>query len=514
MISESYDVVIIGAGISGIDAAYRVQEQLPGLKYTILEARDAIGGTWDLFKFPGIRSDSDLHTFGFPFRPWKLHNAIAEAPLILGYMRDTAAEFGIDKHIQFNHKVDSADWSSKRQKWNLSVTANDNDKKAIRTTHLFFCTGYYDYHKPLTAHIPGLTENFKGVTVHPQFWPKDLDYTDKKVVIIGSGATAITILPNMAKNTPHVTMLQRSPSYVVAMPQDDLINRTLRTILPASLAYRAIRLRFIMLAYVSYTVFQAFPNFARKLLQGQAKKLLPKDYPIDPNFDPKYNPWDQRLCVSPKGDFYSAIRHGRAKVVTGDIETVNEHTIKLKDGTELEADIIVTATGLRLLVAGGAKITVDGTPKDVGERIVYRHAMLSDVPNAYLFVGYTNASWTLGSDSTAHYACRLINYMRGKRIGSATPRIADKGMQRQPLLGLNSTYIKEGGNVLPSAGTGERWLPRSWYLRDLWEAKRSDFGELEFRNESEVLDIGDDERSDQRDSVMNTVNAQKEAIAV
>ncbi|PNS20290.1 hypothetical protein CAC42_5740 [Sphaceloma murrayae] len=512
MASETYDVVIIGAGISGIDAAYRVQEQLPGAKYTILEARESIGGTWDLFRFPGIRSDSDLHTFGFPFRPWKLHNAIAEAPLILDYMKETAAEFGIDKHIQFKHKVDTAEWSTKRQKWSIAVTANDSQKKTIQGTFLFFCTGYYDYKNPLSADIPGLSD-FKGLTVHPQFWPENLDYTDKKVVIIGSGATAVTILPNMAKHTPHVTMLQRSPTYIVAMPQDDAINRTLRTIFPSGVAYRFIRLRFILLAYLSYTIFQAFPNFARKLLLGQTRKLLPKDYQLDPNFNPKYNPWDQRLCVSPKGDFYSAIRNGRASVVTGEISSVNEHDILLKDGTKLDADIIVTATGLRLQIAGGAKIFVDGRPVTTGDHYVYRHAMLSDIPNAWLFVGYTNASWTLGSDSTAHYACRLINYMRGKGIGSATPRVGDKGMQREPLLGLNSTYVKKGENVLPSAGTGERWKPRSMYLWDLWEAKRSDFGELEFRSESEVLDIGDGERKEQRDSVADTIAAGKDQIA-
>ncbi|KAF2222018.1 monooxygenase flavin-binding family protein-like protein [Elsinoe ampelina] len=500
MATETYDIVVVGAGISGIDAGYRIQEQLPGLKYTILEARDAIGGTWDLFRFPGIRSDSDLHTFGFPFRPWKLHNAIAEAPLILEYMRETAAEFGIDKKMQFRHRVESAEWSSKRQKWTLSVTANEDQQKTIRTSFVFWCTGYYDYKNPLSANIPGIS-NFRGLTIHPQFWPEDLDYKDKKVVIIGSGATAVTILPNIAKQTPHVTMLQRSPTYIVAMPQDDTINRTLRTILPSSIAYRLIRFRFVMLAYLSFTIFQAFPNFARKLLSKQAQSLLPKDYKMDPNFNPRYNPWDQRLCVSPSGDFYAAIRNGRAQVVTGEIEQVTDQTIRLKDGTELSADIIVTATGLRLQIAGGAKVSVDGTPIDISERFVYRHAMLNDVPNACLFVGYTNASWTLGSDSTAHYMCRLVNFMRGKGYASATPRVGDKGMQRKALLDLNSTYIKAGGNVLPSAGSGKRWQPRSMYLWDLWEAKRSDFGELEFRSEREVMEV--EEERGQRDSVLS-----------
>ncbi|KAG8623012.1 hypothetical protein KVT40_007988 [Elsinoe batatas] len=499
MATETYDIVVVGAGISGIDAGYRIQEQLPGLKYTILEARDAIGGTWDLFRFPGIRSDSDLHTFGFPFRPWKLHNAIAEAPLILEYMRETAAEFGIDKKMQFRHRVERAEWSSKRQKWTLSVTANEDQQKTIHTSFVFWCTGYYDYKNPLSANIPGIS-NFKGLTIHPQFWPEDLDYKDKKIVIIGSGATAVTILPNIAKQTPHVTMLQRSPTYIVAMPQDDTINRTLRIILPSSIAYRLIRLRFVMLAYLSFTIFQAFPNFARKLISKQAQSLLPKDYKMDPNFNPRYNPWDQRLCVSPSGDFYAAIRHGRAQVVTGEIEQVTDQSIRLKDGTELDADIIVTATGLRLQVAGGAKVSVDGTPIDISERFVYRHAMLNDVPNACLFVGYTNTSWTLGCDSTAHYMCRLINFMRGKGYASATPRVGDKGMQRKALLDLNSTYIKAGGNVLPSAGSGKRWQPRSMYLWDLWEAKRSDFGELEFGSEREVMEV--EEERGQRDSVL------------
>ncbi|GAM88917.1 hypothetical protein ANO11243_069510 [Dothideomycetidae sp. 11243] len=476
---QSFDIVIIGAGISGINAAYRLQENCPGRSYTVLEARDNMGGTWDLFKYPGIRSDSDLHTFGFPFRPWVQSNAIADGHLIVQYIKETAAEFGIDKHVQYGHQVEAADFSTKRQRWNLTVHHGEKTK-TIRCQFLLFCTGYYDYHEPLNTQIPGIS-NFKGQVIHPQFWPENFDYTDKKIVIIGSGATAVTLLPNLAEKAKQVTMLQRSPSWVVAMPQNDAISKFIRFVLPQSWAARALRFRFLMLYYLSYTIFQRYPNVARNLIRKRTEALLPKGYPMDPNFNPSYNPWDQRLCVSPGGDFYAAIRNGSADVVTGTIDNITSDTIHLKTSdVELKPDVIITATGLKLNVAGGCRVSVDGNAANPSDKYVYRHAMLSDVPNAIVFIGYVQYSWTLGSDVSARWACRLINHMAKEGYQSAIP-IVQGPLTTMPVLNLNSTYIKKGGSVLPSAGDRDPWKPRKSYMHDLYEAHYSDFRELQFR---------------------------------
>ncbi|KAF2151064.1 FAD/NAD(P)-binding domain-containing protein [Myriangium duriaei CBS 260.36] len=481
---ESYDVVIIGAGMSGLNAAYRLQERCPGRTYTILEGREHMGGTWDLFKYPGIRSDSDLHTFGFPFRPWMQKNAIADGHLIIQYMKDTAAEFGLDKRIQYSHKVESADFSTKQQRWNLSVTATGTTSKHIRCQFLLLCTGYYDYHNPLDVKIPGIS-SFRGQVIHPQFWPSEdkLDYTNKKIVIIGSGATAVTLLPSLTHKAAHVTMLQRSPSWIVAVPQSDLLSRALRFFLPHSLAARALRWRFYLLHWWSYTLFQRFPIWARGLLRARAKALLPKGYPLDPNFNPKYHPWDQRLCASPDGDFFAAIRKGKADIVTDSIQNVTEDSIQLEKSEALKPDIIVTATGLALRIAGGCKMSVDGAAVDPAGKFVYRHAMMQDIPNAMLFIGYVQYSWTLGSDCSALWACRLINHMAQKGWESATPVVegGEEELKEKPLLALKSTYITKGGGRLPMAGDREPWGPRKTYIKDLWEAKYSDFRELDFR---------------------------------
>ncbi|KAF2156647.1 monooxygenase flavin-binding family protein-like protein [Myriangium duriaei CBS 260.36] len=479
---QTFDVVIIGAGISGINAAYRLQESCPDRSYTILDARSDLGGTWDLFKYPGIRSDSDLHTFGFPFRPWMQKNAIADGHLIVEYMRDTAEEYGIDKHIQYQHAVESADFSTKRQRWTLNITHGEKPK-TIRCQFLLFCTGYYDYHNPLDTKIPGIS-NFQGEVIHPQFWPENFDYANKNVVIIGSGATAVTLLPNLAKTASHVTMLQRSPSWIAAMPQNDAISRFFRRIMPERWAVRALRWRFLFLYFLSYTIFQRFPNLARNILRKRTAQLLPKDYPMDPNFNPSYNPWDQRLCMSPDGDFFAAIRDGSSDIVTGTITNITDSEIKVDQKGEeltLKPDVIITATGLKLQVAGGCKISIDGTPTTPASKFVYRHAMLQDIPNAVVFIGYVQYSWTLGSDVSARWACRLINHMARNGYESATPAVQGS-MKEQPLLSLKSTYIQKGGSVLPLAGTREPWQPRKSYMHDLWEATRSDFRELEFRS--------------------------------
>ena len=481
---NNYDVVIIGAGISGIDAAYRLQTQCPDHTFTILEARDAIGGTWDLFKFPGIRSDSDLYTFGFPFRPWTEKTAIAEADAILNYLNDTVNEYGIDRKVQFRHKLEAADWSSDQQAWNLSVDAS-GERKQFHCNFLLVCTGYYDYHNPLPAIIPGI-ENFKGKVVHPQFWPADLDYTGKNVTIVGSGATAITLLPNVAKTAAMTTMLQRSPSYIAPMPQDDALNRLARRWLPIHWAYTLIRIKSFLLPYIFYLFCRAAPNAARWLLKKGASDLLPQGYPMDPNFKPAYNPWDQRLCITPKGDFFDAIKQGKADVVTDSIKTVTEDSIVLNNSDRvLKPDIIVTATGLRILLIGGARITVDKEPIIVSSKHLYKGIMLQDVPNAAVVIGYANASWTLGADATAQFTTRLLNHMKRRGYTSAVPKLdPSKPMKDAPVLNINSTYVASAKDIMPKAGSVGPWRPRTMWLRDLWDAQHGTLEDLHFSSVS------------------------------
>ena len=478
--SSNFDVVIVGAGISGIDAAYRLQTQTPDQTFTIIEARDAIGGTWDLFKFPGIRSDSDLYTFGFPFKPWVKPNAIAEASAILEYLDETVREFGIDRKIQFHHKLQSANWSSDSQSWSLEVDASGQQER-YNCNFVLFCTGYYDYENPLSATIPGL-ENFSGTTIHPQFWPEKLDYTNKHVVVIGSGATAITIVPNVAKTAARTTMLQRSPSFVVAQAQDDAINRFFRSYFPYRYAHSLIRFKSFILPELFYRYCRRFPTAARRLIKKGAASLLPPDYPLDPNFEPKYNPWEQRMCICPGGDFFEALKNGSAEIVTAAIETVTHDTIVLKDTpTELKPDIIVTATGLRLLIAGGATISVDNEPVHIPDRTMYRGMMLSDVPNAAIVIGYTNASWTLGADTTAQFVTRLLNHMKTRGYTQAVPHFDEsQPMGERPVLDLSATYISKGGSNLPKAGDRGPWRPRKMWLTDLWDAWYGSFTDLEF----------------------------------
>lgn len=353
-----YDVIIVGSGISGINSAYRVQTQVPNATYTILEARGGLGGTWDFFKYPGIRSDSDLHTFGFPWRPWTERRAIADGPSIVRYLKESAEEYGIDKKIQYNHKVISADWSSDTLNWSLEVQHN-GETKTMRGRFLILGTGYYNYDEPMESKIPGL-ERFKGTTVHPQFWPEDLDYSNKKMVIIGSGATAVTLLPVVAKTASHVTMLQRSPSYVLSLPNGDPLGEFYHRFLPLSWAHKLDRYRFLVFGFLFYHFCRFFPNAARGVLAKATKKQLPPSVLFDPHFVPTYNPWDQRLCLCPDGDFYEAMRSGKADVVTGHIKTVTEKGILLESGETITADIICTATGLKLKIAGGMTFTVDG----------------------------------------------------------------------------------------------------------------------------------------------------------
>lgn len=476
-----YDVAIIGAGISGINAAYRIQTRHPPKTYTILEARASMGGTWDLFKYPGLRSDSDLHTFGYKWRPWDSHRTILDAGSILAYLKDCAAQFQIDQKIQYRHRLVEADWSSKSQVWSLVIWCTDTDpdnggtSSSLRTTvlhcrWLIFASGYYDYEAPLSAVIPGI-ENFKGHVVHPQFWPEDLEYKGKDVVVIGSGATAVTLLPSIAKEASHVTMLQRTPTYIVSQPEYDNFAKVARQILPKTLALKLIRWKWVMLPHVFFRFCRAFPNAGRKLIQWDACRQLHDDVPIDPHFSPPYGPWEQRLCLCPSGDFYAAIKSKKASVVTGRIDQITGNEIRLEDSKQvLRPDIIVTATGLKMQVVGGAKLSIDGQPFHINTKCLWRGALIQDLPNAAAIIGYTNASWTLGADASMTVVTRVMSYMEAKKKSVVTPTV--KGpLEQSRLLNLNSTYINAAENLLPKAGDRGSWKARDEYPKDVWKVK-------------------------------------------
>lgn len=481
-----FDVVIVGAGISGINAAYRIQIQLPvGTTYTILEARDNIGGTWDLFKYPGIRSDSDLYTFGFPWKPWMSERCIAEGPAIVNYMKEAAASEHIDEHIQFRHRVQTASWSSELQKWRLEISAGEAETpKTLYANFLIMGTGYYDYEEPLSATIPGL-DSFQGEVVHPQFWPADLDYTNRRIVVIGSGATAITLLPSLADRAAHVTMLQRSPSYIVKQELVNGLDNSIRSFLPEAAAYRIIRWRHLFMTYLFFFFCRAFPQKARSLLRGGTEKELPPTIGYDPHFNPKYNPWDQRLCCCPDGDFYAALRSGKASVATDTIASVTSTGITLASGTTLECDLIITATGLKLRLGGGVRFVVDGRAVALEDKLLWRGALLQDVPNAAFVLGYANAAWTLGADAAAQLVARLLRRMRADGATSCVPRLHGGGVRPVPFWRLSSGYVGRARERLPKAGDRGPWAVRWSYFSDLWNAKVGNITKgLEFRRAS------------------------------
>lgn len=475
MDTPDFDVVVIGAGVSGINTAYRLQTQTPHLSYTILESRTDVGGTWDLFRYPGIRSDSDLYTFGFQWRLWAKASPIADAASIKSYVKESAEAQGIMANIRFRQRVEQAAWSTKTSLWSLTTTTDGDDhhqERTIRCRFVVFGTGYYDYLEPLKAAIPGL-KNFEGDVVHPQFWPETLDLQGKRVIIVGSGATAITLLPSIAQQAERVVMLQRSPSYILSLPQNDTFRSTVQTWLPASWVVPILRWRYLIQSYLFYNFCRFFPNRARRLLKHGAALQLPPGYNVDPNFNPDYKPWDQRLCLCPDGDFYKAIRTGSASVMTDTIKTVTKQGIITQSTSELvPADIIVTATGLKLQFGGGIQILVDGKKVDPSKKVAWRSTLLEDLPNAAFVVGYANASWTLGADCAGYMITRILNRMSKYGYSSVTPKIPlGMKMKTVPLIGLNSTYIKAASNSLPTAGSRGPWIPRQSYFSDLWASK-------------------------------------------
>lgn len=468
-----FDVLIVGAGISGINSAYRLQTEGPkGTRYAIFDARDNLGGTWDFFRYPGIRSDSDIFTFGFSWKPWNKPETIAFGADIRSYMKEAVQETGIDKHMRMRHRVQTANWLPQEQCWEVGVDA-DGAPQTYRARFLVFGTGYYDYDTPMKAKIPGI-ENFQGKVIHPQFWPEDYDYSNKHMVVIGSGATAVTIVPAVSESVKHVTMLQRSPTYIMPIPRQSFSAKYLGWLMPRFLAYRLNRALYITQSYIMIFFCRWFPSVARSLIRSVNRRLLPKSVPVDPHFTPLYKPWEQRLCASMDGDIFAAMRSGKASVVTDHIETVTNDTIKLKSGAELHPDVIVTATGLGLRFAGNIQLSIDGKRYDATEKFVYRAGMLQDLPNTVFVVGYDNASWTLGADCAAKLLVRLVNELKASGNLSATPRLANADkMEILPILNLTSTYLKNASSVFPRAGKGA-WAPRSTYLQDLYKASYAD----------------------------------------
>ena len=469
MATEHVDVLIVGAGLSGIGAACHLVRDLPDTSYMILEARDAIGGTWDLFNYPGIRSDSDMHTLGYRFRPWPESRILADGPSIKKYVEDTAAEYGVDKQIRFGHKVISSDWDSETARWTITYQQGGEQGAqkmgTVTANFLWNCSGYYSYDEPHRPEFPG-EERFQGQIIHPQLWPEDLDYAGKKVVVIGSGATAITLVPSMAGTAEHVTMLQRTPTYVLSVPGKDPVDSTLKKILPDDLVSYVARWRNVGLQAALYQASKRQPALVKRGIRASQQAQLPKDFDVDPHFAPPYNPWDQRLCVVPDGDLFRAIRRGDASIETGHIDRFTETGIRLQDGTEIEADIIITATGLTMLAFGGATMTVDGGELKLGDHVTYKGLMLDGVPNFAFVIGYSNASWTLKADLVSEYVVRLLKRMQKDGTRVVTP-VRPDDLGTKPIMDLSSGYISRAQGNFPQQGDRGPWKSPANYFRDL-----------------------------------------------
>ena len=470
--TDHVDVLIIGAGLSGIGAAAHLAKDLPATTYVVLERRDASGGTWDLFRYPGVRSDSDMHTLGYRFRPWRGHTALADGAAILDYLRDTAREYGVDQHIRYGHHVTAAAWDSGSARWTVTVEVGD-EVRQVTAGFLWACSGYYDYDEGHTPHIEG-QERFGGRVVHPQHWPEDLDYAGRRVVVIGSGATAVTLVPAMAAGgAAHVTMLQRSPTYVLPVPAQDGLKRRLTSVVGERASYAVTRWKNITLQAALYRLSRRRPGLVRRLVRRTNVGLLPPGYAVDTHFNPSYDPWDQRMCLVPDGDLFHAIRRGQASVVTDRIRTFTETGLELESGERLDADLVVTATGLNVRIFGGAELTVDGEVVDPRRTMAYRAMMLSGVPNFAFTIGYTNASWTLKADLVAEYVVRLLARMRSTGERSVVP-VRDESVGEVPLMDFEAGYVQRVVHTLPRQGTVAPWTLKQSYVHDARTLRRAE----------------------------------------
>lgn len=460
-----YDIIIIGAGLSGIGAACHLQRKNPNKSYLILEAREEIGGTWSLFKYPGIRSDSDMYTFGYSFKSWDDDKSFADAQSILRYINQAAEEYSVYEKIKFNQKVVGFNFSEADNLWTINtVNPKTQETNSYTSQFIFSASGYYNYDNGYTPEFKSL-KDYKGVFIHPQKWKKEIDYANKKVVVIGSGATAVTIVPKIAEKVEKVTMLQRSPTYIAAFPNKDKVAKFIKRLLPNKLAYKIIRTKNILTQIAFYKLCKKFPKTMKKLLLKQIKKAL-EDFPVDPHFTPNYKPWDQRFCIVPDGDFFKAIKSGKAFIETEIIEAFTENGIKLKSGKTLEADIIISATGLKLLPFGGAEISLNNKPFDITKQFIYKGLMLSELPNFFVFAGYTNASWTLKSDLTSEYISRVLNYMDNHNYSSIKAKVIEKNLGELPLINLDSGYIHRAKDILPKQGDRFPWRLYQNYILD------------------------------------------------
>jgi cation diffusion facilitator CzcD-associated flavoprotein CzcO len=483
--NELVDVLIVGAGLAGVGSACQLRRRSPELSFTILESRAVSGGTWDLFRYPGIRSDSDMYTYSYGFKPWVNKSAIADGRTILEYIRETADEYDLNQHIRYNHKVVSAQWSSTDHLWTVTVTRSDTQSDneeplTIRCRFILSCTGYFDYEKGYTPEFAGI-DDFQGEIVHPQFWPERLDYKDKRVVIIGSGATAVTLVPSMAGDTASLVMLQRSPTYIAKVPAEDPWLKPLAKYLPNSWVFRSIRWKKVLMQQYIYRLSRKNPQGLRRYLLNEVRKELGLDYDVDTHFTPSYNPWDQRLCAVPDGDMFTAIREDKVEVVTDHIDHFNSSGIALKSGKHLDADIVIVATGLQLKFGGDIAYCIDGEKVDLTERFVYRGMMLSGVPNMAMSVGYTNSSYTLKTDLTANYVCGLLQKMEREGYRHVTPTPHDE-MNEAPLLNFHAGYVLRARDIMPKNGDREPWMNNDRYTKDFisLKLKPSKYSELEF----------------------------------
>ncbi|MBK6739651.1 MAG: NAD(P)/FAD-dependent oxidoreductase [Haliea sp.] len=481
--TDFVDVLIVGAGLSGIGSARHLQQACPERSFALLESRDALGGTWDLFRYPGIRSDSDMYTLGYSFKPWLERKSLADGPAILRYLQEAAAETGVDRHIRYRHTVCSASWSSATARWTVVAQRTDTGERVeISCQFLLMCSGYYDYEQGYTPDFAG-TADFRGRIVHAQHWPQDMDYRGKRVVVIGSGATAVTLVPELARDAAHTIMLQRSPTYIASVPEEDSTAAWLQRFLPGSWVYRITRWKRVLFQIYVYSLSRRRPALVRKFLLDQVREALGKDYDIKTHFTPSYNPWDQRLCAVPEGDMFTAIRERRAEVVTDQVERFTERGIRLQSGRELAADIIVLATGLNLKFMGGAQLSVDGRAVDPSQLYVYRGMMFGNIPNLAQVFGYTNASWTLKSDLTGDFICRLLNYMRKTGTSVAMPRLQEGTVEEEPMLNLNSGYVLRSVGQFPKQGTRLPWRLYQNYILDFLQLRLRPLRDkvLEFR---------------------------------